>query len=647
MSDFPTEGSPPFINRRLSTQEWRQYVANYNFGRIAPTRLVLHHTYRPTEAQWAGLTTMRGIQRFYAGKGWRSGPHIFVGPDGIWLATPMSQVGIHAGTGNGSVAQGWYSIGLEMVGYFDTVRPAGRVWEFSLAVMGELSRRLSIAPDKLISFHRDYTNEKSCPGWAVTKDWVWSSVNAYVGNSAPPPPTPVPQPDPGVIQPADELLLEHLREASFRQRSGGQGYNPAWAFHQYAVQENLGVPLAPSRTVTDGGKQYDFQPFARETLYCEVPNWGDVRTLTKLLAGSIPPSGLGRRLLDETYKLGGSTFRPDWAFHQFALLNRLGPPIGNSANLTVDGRQYAYQVFATDTLYNLVPNWSDVRRLSQLSTASAANDVRLREALLAATYRASGQTYRPDWAFHQRARTLNIGAPLGASYQIAVGGARYALQVYALDTLYNLVPNWSDVRRMSDLVKPQATRTAAGVVLGSARRADESASSPSPAPFSQQLIIVRPNPPAMAHTSRNGRAIEQVILHAVPGNSELTLHQMSSVGSRFTTHYLVGLDGTIYQLVDEARAAWHAGMASADGLWFNLNLTSIGIALERPSTWPEASAGDTSQQLDALSQLLRELATRYPLTSASLMLWSSLAGSDSDAADGLPLEVLRAALKGA
>ncbi|RMD81001.1 MAG: N-acetylmuramoyl-L-alanine amidase, partial [Chloroflexi bacterium] len=73
MPDFPTEGSPPFINRMLTIAEWRNYVANYDFGRLAPSRLVLHHTYRPDETTWRGLTTMRGIQKFYAGKGWTAG----------------------------------------------------------------------------------------------------------------------------------------------------------------------------------------------------------------------------------------------------------------------------------------------------------------------------------------------------------------------------------------------------------------------------------------------------------------------------------------------------------------------------------------------------------------------------------------------
>lgn len=292
MPDFPTEGSPPFINRMLTIAEWRDYVANYDFGRLAPSRLVLHHTYRPDETTWRGLTTMRGIQKFYAGKGWTAGPHIFTGPDGIWLATPMSQIGIHAGTGNGSLAQGWYSIGLEMVGYFDKVLPSGKVWEHSVAVMGELSRRLKIPPRQLISFHRDYTNQKSCPGWAVTKEWVWSQVEAYLNNAAPPP---APPPGPiGTPAPDDERLIETLLEEGYKHKTNGQGYNADWAFHQYALEHKLGMPMGPSARITVDGKVYNYQPFARDTLYCEVPNWGDVKTLSDLLGGSIPPGGRSR-----------------------------------------------------------------------------------------------------------------------------------------------------------------------------------------------------------------------------------------------------------------------------------------------------------------------------------------------------------------
>ena len=100
----PTTGMPPMIGRRLSIAEWLSYVASYQFGAVAPSRLVLHHTFVPTVDQWAGLRSMQGMQRYYGGKGWTAAPHVYAAPDGIWLFTPMKDVGIHAGTGNSAVA---------------------------------------------------------------------------------------------------------------------------------------------------------------------------------------------------------------------------------------------------------------------------------------------------------------------------------------------------------------------------------------------------------------------------------------------------------------------------------------------------------------------------------------------------------------
>lgn len=634
--DFPTTGSPPMIGRVLTVPEWQNYVASYNFGSLAPSRLVLHHTYRPDESQWRGLASMRGMQNFYAGKGWTSAPHIYVAPDGIWLFTPMSRIGIHAGTGNGSLSAGWYSIGLEMVGYFDSQRPAGKVWEYSLAVMAGLSRRLKIPPRQLISFHRDYTNQKSCPGWAVTKEWVWGAVEATLNN------TPPPSPPPGEIgtpTPSDELLMEMLYNESYAKRTEGQGYNSDWAFHQYAVQNGLGMPMGKSARLDSGGKVYNYQPFARDTLYCEVPNWGDVKTLSALLAGSIPPAGLGRELLEATYRAGGATFRPDWAFHQYAMSAKLGPPLGESATLTVDGAQYSYQVFAVDTLYNRVPNWSDVQQLSRLAAAADAPTVRLRDALLAETYKRAGTTYRPDWAFHQLARTYNIGAPLSGSYQVKLGAATYAIQVYALDTLYNLVPNWSDVRRLSLLGAP-AFGVSFGLNADEMLSPDVSFEPPLPAEYA----VVRYNPPSPAFGDRAGATVTMAVLHGVPGPTADRLAQMTAIGARFAPHYYITEAGEILQLVDERNAAWHAGMATLDGLWINLNRSSIGIALERPATWPQDFATTSDAQLRAVRWLLGDLARRYQLTSNAVLLWSSLAASSDPADDSLPIALIREAL---
>lgn len=192
---YRTEGvkgyavAPQFINEWLTIEQWRSYVSDYNFGALKPSRLIMHHTWSPTIDSWRGLTTMRSMQKYYAELGWNAGPHIYVAPDGIWLASPMNTIGIHANAGNGGYSKGrlaWYSIGVEMVGNYDKVKPAGGIWSQTLEVFGGLTRRLGLpVSSPAIEFHRTYNNQKSCPGWAVTKDWVFSELNAWLAQPKP------------------------------------------------------------------------------------------------------------------------------------------------------------------------------------------------------------------------------------------------------------------------------------------------------------------------------------------------------------------------------------------------------------------------------------------------------------------------------
>lgn len=88
----------------------------------------------------------------------------------------------------------------------------------------------------------------------------------------------------------------------------------------------------------------------------------------------------------------------------------------------------------------------------------------LRTALLVETFEASGLEYHPTWAFHHyvlnEARAGRpVGSPISGSYRIRVGAEEYAIQVFALDTLYTPLAkiedetNWNDVRRLSDLLR--------------------------------------------------------------------------------------------------------------------------------------------------------------------------------------------------
>jgi hypothetical protein len=176
-ADYPTEGAPPFINRRLSLTEWDAYVASYLFTWRLPRHLTLHHTWRPDQRSWAGINSMRAMQRFYAGKGWTSAPHIYAAPDGIWLATPLHRIGIHAGAGNGSVREGWYSIGLEVVWNGDEGPPAGPAWAGAKAVIRGLAARCGTSAPEILNFHRDFST-KTCPGSTVTRAWVLGELAA-------------------------------------------------------------------------------------------------------------------------------------------------------------------------------------------------------------------------------------------------------------------------------------------------------------------------------------------------------------------------------------------------------------------------------------------------------------------------------------
>lgn len=647
---YQATGWPPFINVGLSIAEWNAYVASYNFGTIPPSRVVLHHTWKPTVAQWRGVASMKGMQNYYRGLGWSAAPHIYTGPDKIWLATPMSEVGIHAGVGNSGTWNGkWsYSIGLEMVGNYDQQRPSGAVWEHAKAVMGALSKRLGIAPRNLIYFHRDFST-KSCPGWAVTKEWVWAEVEAWVNNETPP--APPPAGEIGTPTPDDELLMETILSESYSIR--GEKYTSEWAFHQYAMKHNLGMPIGPSTRLKIGKKEYNYQPFARETLFCEIPNWGDVQLLSKVLGGSIPASGLGRALLEATYKAGGATFHADWASHQYAMSSKLGPPIGEGGKIRVGGAEYGYQVFAVDTLYFKIPHWSDIKLLHQLSGSSDSPDAKLRDALLAETYKRSGTEYHPEWAFHQFAHKLNngsgIGTPLSKSFKTTVGGTTYALQVYALDTLYNVVPHWSDVRQLSELVGGQSAG-AQGIAFSmpmveSSIEVEGTWEPPQAVSYS----IVRYSPPSPSYSQRKGARVSMVIIHGDSGLASATLERMTSFGAHRSTHYYITIDGTIHQIVDEKDAAWHSGMATAGGLWLNLNSISIGVTLEdmpgqlgmetlsTPQDADDREHIQSNTQIKALHWLLCDLVQRYRLRPDDIILSGSLACSSETIPGALSL----------
>ena len=98
-----------------------------------------------------------------------------------------------------------------------------------------------------------------------------------------------------------------------------------------------------------------------------------------------------------------------------------------------------------------------------------------------------------------------------------------------------------------------------------------------------------------------------VVLHYTAGKTaEGSLHTLRTANSNgpVSAHYLLGKDGTLYQLVDERKRAWHAG----DGRWgtlTDLNSASIGIEIDNDGYSPYPDV-----QIEKLIVLLDDVTRR-------------------------------------
>ncbi|MCK9387207.1 MAG: N-acetylmuramoyl-L-alanine amidase [Sulfuritalea sp.] len=111
-----------------------------------------------------------------------------------------------------------------------------------------------------------------------------------------------------------------------------------------------------------------------------------------------------------------------------------------------------------------------------------------------------------------------------------------------------------------------------------------------------------------------------VILHQTTNDNAATaLATLTDPQRKVSAHYLIGRDGAIMQLVDEAARAWHAG-ESRWGATTDLNSASIGIELD--NTGDEAF---TEPQLVALLGLLDDLRTRHRIPAANFLAHGDIA----------------------
>jgi len=176
---------PPMeiVGQAMDADEFVRYVENLEFPLPLPNRIFLHHTWRPTRDGWRGMASILAMKDYYerqlwkddegqVHEGWTAGPHLFIADDGIWLFSDLRWDGV------GVYGHNHRSRHVEMVGNYDSQLPCGAILRNTVVALGVLHERLGLDIDRLC-FHRDYSS-KSCPGWAVRKNWIIPRVAAWI-----------------------------------------------------------------------------------------------------------------------------------------------------------------------------------------------------------------------------------------------------------------------------------------------------------------------------------------------------------------------------------------------------------------------------------------------------------------------------------
>ena len=105
-----------------------------------------------------------------------------------------------------------------------------------------------------------------------------------------------------------------------------------------------------------------------------------------------------------------------------------------------------------------------------------------------------------------------------------------------------------------------------------------------------------------------------VVLHHTSDDTvEEALRTLTSPERKVSSHYLIGRDGRIVQLVQENERAWHAGESWWSGIT-DINSISLGIELDNNGYEPFPEV-----QIDALLMLLADIRQRYPIPDANFI----------------------------
>lgn len=135
------------------------------------------------------------------------------------------------------------------------------------------------------------------------------------------------------------------------------------------------------------------------------------------------------------------------------------------------------------------------------------------------------------------------------------------------------------------------------------------------------------------HSPRGANRVTALVIHATGGEFPGSLAWLTNPQARVSAHYLIGRNGLVARLVDESRAAWHAGVSRWRGLevWSttagglrvpSVNPVSIGIELVNRNDGRDPY---DPAQVEAAIALCRGIVARHAITRGNLVRHSDIA----------------------
>ncbi|MDD5585916.1 MAG: N-acetylmuramoyl-L-alanine amidase [Alphaproteobacteria bacterium] len=115
-----------------------------------------------------------------------------------------------------------------------------------------------------------------------------------------------------------------------------------------------------------------------------------------------------------------------------------------------------------------------------------------------------------------------------------------------------------------------------------------------------------------------GASLQSIVLHYTGMDAEDWLRKVCDPETKLSAHYMIGEDGGIVQLVDEAKRAWHAGVSFWRGET-DMNSASIGIELANPGH-QNGYRPFPGTQIAALKNLLRAIIRRHAMNARLALL---------------------------